>query len=58
VLVKLLTGIFDPPPEALSVPWFYLAALFAVAALAVALTALVVTRSARVAVIEKLRGEP
>ncbi|MGX5804609.1 FtsX-like permease family protein [Bradyrhizobium sp. Arg314] len=25
MLVKLLTGVFDPPPEALSVPWLYLA---------------------------------
>lgn len=24
MLVKLLTGVFDPPPEALSVPWLYL----------------------------------
>jgi putative ABC transport system permease protein len=23
-LVKLLTGVFDPPPEALSIPWTYL----------------------------------
>lgn len=27
VLVKLLSGVFDPPPEALAVPWAYLAAL-------------------------------
>ena len=25
VLVKLLTGVFDPPPEALSIPWAYVA---------------------------------
>jgi putative ABC transport system permease protein len=25
MLVKLLTGIFDPPPEVLSIPWGYLA---------------------------------
>jgi putative ABC transport system permease protein len=24
MLVKLLTGVFDPPPEALSIPWVYL----------------------------------
>lgn len=23
MLVKLLTGVFDPPPETLSIPWFY-----------------------------------
>ena len=27
VLVKILTGVFDPPPEHLSAPWAYLAAL-------------------------------
>ena len=25
MLVKLLTGVFEPPPEALSIPWAYLA---------------------------------
>ena len=24
MLVKLLTGVFDPPPETLSIPWLYL----------------------------------
>jgi putative ABC transport system permease protein len=57
VLVKLLTGVFDPPPEALSVPWLYLTALVAAAGLAVALAAVGATRSARIAVVEKLRSE-
>ena len=57
VLVKLLTGVFDPPPEALSTPWLYLASLIVVAGLAVATAALGATRSARIAVLEKLRGE-
>ncbi len=35
MLVKLLTGVFDPPPDALSVPWVILSALFATAAVAV-----------------------
>ena len=29
MLVKLLTGIFDPPPEGLTIPWLYLAVLAA-----------------------------
>ena len=58
VLVKVLTGVFDPPPEALAVPWLSLATLVAVAALAVALAALGAVRSARIATIEKLRSEP
>ena len=37
MLVKLLSGVFDPPPEALSIPWGYLAVvLFFVAASIVA----------------------
>ena len=39
VLVKVLTGVFDPPPEALSVPWLYLVLLVGVG-LAAALVAL------------------
>ncbi|HKV43485.1 MAG TPA: ABC transporter permease, partial [bacterium] len=31
MLVKLLTGVFDPPPQSLSVPWAYLALLAAAA---------------------------
>ncbi len=31
MLVKVLTGVFDPPPEALAVPWAYLALLLAAA---------------------------
>jgi putative ABC transport system permease protein len=56
VLVKLLTGVFDPPPEALSIPWAYLTALVAVAGLAVAIAAGGATSAARIAVVEKLRA--
>ncbi len=31
MLVKLLTGVFDPPPEGLSFPWVYLVVMIAVA---------------------------
>jgi putative ABC transport system permease protein len=27
MLVKVLTGVFDPPPDVLTVPWGYLAGL-------------------------------
>ncbi|TPL00504.1 ABC transporter permease [Mesorhizobium sp. B2-4-14] len=36
MLVKLLTGVFDPPPEALSIPWLYLAAVLGLVAASVA----------------------
>lgn len=29
MLVKVLSGVFDPPPEGLTVPWTYMATLFA-----------------------------
>jgi putative ABC transport system permease protein len=29
MLVKVLTGVFDPPPASLAVPWVYLAAVTA-----------------------------
>ncbi|MCU1487373.1 MAG: hypothetical protein JWN67_4119 [Actinomycetia bacterium] len=31
LLVKVLTGVFDPPPEHLAVPWLYLLAVFGLA---------------------------
>jgi putative ABC transport system permease protein len=38
MLTKVLTGVFDPPPDVLTVPWLYLAVVgsCAVAALGVA----------------------
>jgi putative ABC transport system permease protein len=57
VLVKLLTGVFDPPPEALSVPWSYLAALIVTATAAAFLAATVEAIRSRTHVIEKLRAE-
>ncbi|BCG84860.1 hypothetical protein MesoLj113c_09700 [Mesorhizobium sp. 113-3-9] len=36
MLVKLLTGVFDPPPEALSIPWLYLATMLGLVAASVA----------------------
>lgn len=39
VLVKVLTGVFDPPPSSLAVPWPYLTVVGAVALLAVAAVA-------------------
>src|SRR5262249_40901141 len=34
MLVKLLTGVFDPPPDSLAVPTLYIAALIAIAGFA------------------------
>lgn len=55
MLVKILAGVFDPPPEAMSVPWAYLA-LLCVAALASTIIAVLGARVAsRRSVIESLR---
>jgi putative ABC transport system permease protein len=44
MLVKVLTGVFDPPPAALAVPWGYLVTVAATAIAAVTLTAIAVIR--------------
>lgn len=46
MLVKILTGVFDPPPESLTVPWGYLGA---VTATVVVVTAVVATTTSRIA---------
>ncbi len=47
MLVKVLTGVFDPPPAALAVPWPYLGAVAAASISAVVAATLVATRAAR-----------
>lgn len=44
VLVKMMTHVFDPPPETLAVPWFYLALLAAIGLAAVCLSVLLQLR--------------
>ncbi len=55
MLVKVLTGVFDPPPAALAVPWRYLLAVTIVAIAAVVLTAAVTLRWARRSSVSTLR---
>jgi putative ABC transport system permease protein len=55
MLVKVLTGVFDPPPDALSVPWGYLAAVTALACGTVAAAGAVTLRALRRPAIEELR---
>ncbi len=56
VLVKMLTGVFDPPPEALVFPWGYLLPLGAAAIASTVLAVLVVRRYSRRQVLESIRG--
>jgi putative ABC transport system permease protein len=47
MLVKLLTGVFDPPPEALSIPWAYLGVMLGLVAVSVVAAVLSVGPSSR-----------
>ena len=55
MLVKVLTGVFDPPPAALAVPWAYLATVAAVSTGAVIIAAIATIRRAQRAPLTVLR---
>ena len=55
VLVKVLTGVFDPPPAALAVPWAYLVGVATITVAAVAIAAVVAVRVARRPALDVLR---
>lgn len=55
VLVTVLTGVFDPPPDHLSVPWSYLTVVAAVAVACTALAAGRTVAAARRPALETLR---
>jgi len=56
-LVKVLSGVFDPPPEALTVPWIYLLLLcISAVALTAAVVALHLRKLVREPVISDLRS--
>jgi putative ABC transport system permease protein len=55
MLVKVLTGVFDPPPSSLAVPWGYLASVAAVATIAVLVAGAAAIRSVRRPAVSVLR---
>jgi putative ABC transport system permease protein len=55
LLVKVLTGVFDPPPDTLAVPWGYLGAVVALTLAAVAAAGALTLRALRRPAIEELR---
>ena len=55
MLVKVLTGVFDPPPAALAVPWSYLLVAALVTVVAIAIAAIAAIRTAGRPAIETLR---
>ena len=56
MLVKVLTGVFDPPPSGLSVPWAYLLTLLAAALASTALAVSTILGITKKAVLGALRG--
>ncbi len=55
MLVKILSGIFDPPPETLAIPWIYLAILLITAIGSTALAAFAIGRCTKRPAIEEIR---
>ena len=55
MLIKVLTGVFDPPPDVLSIPWGYLGGLGALTAGSAWLAAVVTLRTLRRPAMEELR---
>ncbi|WP_018506061.1 ABC transporter permease [Parafrankia discariae] len=55
ILVKVLTGVFDPPPDALAVPWSYLGVTALAAGVAVATAAVNGARRTSRPAVEELR---
>jgi putative ABC transport system permease protein len=55
MLVKVLTGVFDPPPSAIAVPWTYLALTLGAAVAAIAAAAVNAARGSSRPAVEELR---
>ena len=55
MLVTILTGVFDPPPEFLNVQWLYLILLIAVAIVSMIAAVLSTQITSRRPVVEALR---
>ncbi len=55
MLVKVLTGVFDPPPSAIAVPWGYLAVTVGAVVVALTAAALFSARSSTRPPVEELR---
>jgi putative ABC transport system permease protein len=55
MLIKVLTGVFDPPPDVLAIPWTYLGAVLALTVAAVVVAGMLTLRTLRRPAIEELR---
>jgi putative ABC transport system permease protein len=55
MLVKLLTGVFDPPPETLAIPWLYLAAIVVAGCVSTAVAVVIARSVTQRKVVQELR---
>ena len=55
IIVKILTGVFDPPPDSLAVPWGYLGVVALAMAVSVGLAATLAVHAARRPALEVIR---
>jgi putative ABC transport system permease protein len=55
MLVKVLTGVFDPPPDVLAIPWTYLGVVLVLTVLAVGAAGALTLRTLRRPAVEELR---
>ena len=55
MLVKLLTGVFDPPPDRLSTPWIYVVGLVFAAFVSIAIAVIGAQRGTRIPAVQRLR---
>jgi putative ABC transport system permease protein len=56
MLVTILTGIFDPPPDLLAVPWIYLILLIVTAIVSMVVAVVGIHVASQRAVVETLRS--
>jgi putative ABC transport system permease protein len=55
MLIKVLTGVFDPPPSVIAIPWSYLLTVTALTVAALAAVSVAAVRAARRPAITILR---
>jgi putative ABC transport system permease protein len=55
MLIRVLTGVFDPPPDTLAIPWGYLGAVVAITVGAVGTAGAATLRALRRPAVEELR---
>jgi putative ABC transport system permease protein len=53
--VKVLTGVFDPAPQALTIPWLYLVVLVVAGCVSTVLAVVIAQRVTQHRTIEELR---